>query len=117
MKDNSEAYNENQIIEGNVLIAEFLGGIEIYDATNTELLWSQIANFTLPRTSQLKYHSSWDWLMPVVSRCYDLSYLADGKKTNVIRNITIELLKCDIHKEWAAVVAFIEWYNYEKHNK
>jgi hypothetical protein len=46
--------NETEIIEGNKLIAEFMNHEEDYDEHG---VWQK-----------LQYHSSWDWLMPVVEK-------------------------------------------------
>lgn len=45
--------------EDNVLIAKFMGGV-----------LSSVPNgtYSVNRLSELKYHSSWDWLMPVVEK-------------------------------------------------
>lgn len=61
------------------------------------------------KTSQLKYHASWDWLIPVVDLC------AGRCKYSIQRDrITFALLSIDIKKIYEAVVQFIEWYNEQK---
>ena len=56
--------SEQEIIEGNKLIAEFMGYKFIED-------WHQywrLSDKHLLLENELKYHSSWDWLMPVVEK-------------------------------------------------
>lgn len=78
------------------LIAEFMGidqvDIDTYQETN----------------SNLKYHTSWDWLMPVVMRCYE----SDTKIE--VGDITHGLLDCDLESTHKAVVEFIKTYNKTK---
>ena len=50
----------------------------------------------------LEYHNSWDWLMPVVEKCYD-----NGADENEVGDITHALLDCDIDHTYRAVVEFI----------
>jgi len=50
-----------EIIEGNKIIAEFMQHPEGYDEHG---VWQKLA-----------YHSSWDWLMPVVEKIESLGYL------------------------------------------
>lgn len=60
-------------------------------------------------TSELKYHISWDWLMPVVDAVYLTGM--DEQNTNEIGDITQALLDVDMKSLHNAVVKFIEFYN------
>jgi hypothetical protein len=64
---------------------------------------SELTHFIL-----LKYHTSWDWLMPVVEKCYE-----SGGEENEVGDITHALLDCDIDKTYKAVVEFINQLNKE----
>ena len=55
-----------------------------------------------------KYDKSWDWLMPVVEKCYE-----SGAEENEVGDITHALLDCDIKETYNAVVEFIKEYNKE----
>lgn len=102
-----------QIIEGNRLIAEFMGGRPFYsDRTCTEV----VAYFGIhDKPAQtyfddLEYHSSWDWLMPVINKLpKDQSTMAYCD--NLFDNMSDGFFECDIDKVWLAVVNFIKWYN------
>jgi len=97
-----EAYNENAIIEGNKLIAEFMN-IELSPASGW-VYWN-IGGFPKEKESPAQFHSSWDWLMPVVNKCYNLR---EDDRTIRTEEITFALVKCDIAKVWYEVVKFIQ---------
>lgn len=73
----------------------------------------------------LQYHSSWDWLMPVVEKIYDT--LADMlKKRPPHTAVEDDLIEVDIHcavrevdilKAHGFVYQFITWYNQNKTNE
>lgn len=66
--------------------------------------------------SQLKYHSSWDWLMPV---CKKLDYLVDDKIIEFSNDFEFWCNKLDdaitrtyeIQPVFKIVIEFIEWFN------
>jgi hypothetical protein len=85
--------------ENNKLIAEFMG-------------YPNIANDEDKRDyleDCLKYHKSWDWLMPVVSQCFKT-----GDDTYEWDNIMDTLFTCDIDIVYTQVVEFINQYNKTK---
>lgn len=61
--------------------------------------------------SDRKYHNSWEWIMPVVRRIYDI-----GQTINVscALDITKISIFAPIERVWSAVIEFIKWYNQEK---
>ena len=101
-------------LENNETIAEFMGIEEAYNPNGND--W--VLKTTIPNTNgdtdilescksnELKYHTSWDWLMPVVETCYH-----NGADSNEIGDITHALLDCDIDNTYKAVVEFIKIYN------
>ena len=56
--------SEQEIVEGNKLIVEFIGYKFIEDGHQ---YW-RLSDKHLLLENELKYHSSWDWLMPVIEK-------------------------------------------------
>ena len=94
-------------MEGNKLIADFMevetsNGI-VYQDNNTN------------EFHRIKYHESWDWLIPVVEKC-----LQTGDNTNegeLIKHqnlISIALNTMDKDKVYDEVIEFIKQYNIDQ---
>ena len=97
--------------ENNQLIAEFMGftqekNIGWYD---NDMLMSQNVYDSQDGNcfDELLFHTSWDWLMPVVSKCREESNAEDSHW----EAIYYSLEGCDINVTYKAVVEFIKWYN------
>ncbi len=91
--------------EGNKLIAEFMGLkiIKTEDITSITNVDEYCYN---PR-----YHSSWDWLMPVVHKCL---YLCHDNMWNEWENsFADKFTACFIDSLYKETVEFIKWYNNE----
>ena len=98
-----------EIIEGNKLIAAFMG----YNTDD-----ERIVAFGTPYGEDLEYNSSWDWLMPVVERieceCF-FSVIINEKSCQIIdtetkigvRSIST---KNKIDAVFSACVQFANWY-------
>ena len=56
--------------DNNILIAEFMGLERLSDATNS--MYHHEGDFI---GRNLEYHTSWDWLMPVVQKIESLGYV------------------------------------------
>ena len=106
------------IEEKNRMIAEFMGfkpENEVVNFGAKSVIAYQIEpkrtdGFTnLTYDFMLKYHKSWDWLMPVVEEIYNTGL--DEQNTNEIGDVTHALLDVDINALHNAVVEFIEMYN------
>jgi hypothetical protein len=99
------------IEENNKLIAEFME----FDKNPNETF--EIPQFGTIRPNgyfqtefndkQLKFHESWDWLMPVVSKCRSLS----NDEDSYWEVIYYTLEECEIITTYQAVIQFIEFYN------
>jgi len=59
---------------------------------------------------QLQYHTSWDWLMPVVQKCFDAQEPTEGQHYFINES----LLTMDIEVVYDRVVEFIKEYDDEK---
>tara|TARA_R110000803_G_C11740179_1_gene290939 strand:+ start:50 stop:322 length:273 start_codon:yes stop_codon:yes gene_type:complete len=83
---------ETNYLKGKI-IAEFMGidqvDIDTYQETN----------------SNLKYHTSWDWLMPVVQKC------RQENRLEYFDRVYYALEECDINVTYRAVVEFINQLN------
>ncbi len=133
---------QQEIISGNKLIAEFMGAKKT--GASTSLGNGKISNeYRVNVTEQieaifydkegawndfkdLKFHSSWDWLMPVVEKIESLSKnpciqwwatiyantcsIADEDE-NVICDVPANT---KIEATWKAVIDFITWHNQNK---
>ena len=127
---------EKEILKGNKLIAEFMGGkynSQLRFNISQDEIWLPIhgiCNYARDKGKKLKYFSSWDWLMPVVEKIESLPdinqagicvliehsycriYLDNwGKYTDVAQYVT---KKDKLGAVYQAVVKFIKWYNENK---
>lgn len=114
---------DEQILEGNKNIAEFrgfklermstgTGYVNVYQTNHFKRGLGNTCTSGKYNEDKLKFHSSWDWLMPVVIKINNLDHIEGidkewNKFNQVFINFTIEDL-------YNAVVEFIEWYNNQK---
>lgn len=61
---------------------------------------------TLMYVSQIEYHTDWNWLMPVVSKCFKT-----GDDRHRWDDIIDTMFTCDINIVYAQVLEFIKDYN------
>jgi hypothetical protein len=59
----------------------------------------------------LKYHISFEWLMPVVNKCYEYGELDNKHREAIIETFSDTININDTYKE---VINFINWYNKKK---
>lgn len=123
-------------IEGNKLIAEFCGwtiepGMEDHEDPyyNQPQKDGYIPAMVL--ASNLRYHSSWDWLMQVVGKIETDGSQETGHNEIHITENTCEIFrmsyvkpqfknfdnKSKISAVWKTVVQYIQWYNTQKQNQ
>lgn len=118
---------EQKIMEGNKIIAEFMGGIYSENAAAwgfgnariehkefvfegklyKNLVWAERFE------KELKYHSSWDWLMPIIGKiaCLGRSNFEDKinrKRVELFKDVSIF---STIQNVYSIVIEFIIWYN------
>ena len=107
----------------NKLIAEFMGGIpssvpnlinlpqtvgesSLFCVKGSEGLPS--GTYKVERLNELKYNTSWDWLMPVVSKILtNENYIDITQRENIMDSLPYGIED----DTYAAVVEFIKWYN------
>ena len=99
----------NTTENNNKLIAEFMGYID-NGCSEEGFLINPITNFD-EEIENLKYHSSWNWLMEVIAKVTALKEFQDYEFNSLFWDTFCEL---DIENVFIQVVLFIEWYNEEK---
>ena len=118
-----------EIIEGNKLIAEFMGAH--YDSTMTDY-WFNIPKECLrnwsspfaPKTTDLQFHSSYDWIMPVVEKIEQLLFPNDVfYNIHILGGCCVCIISSDMDElgqyseptkiltVFKAIVEYIKWYN------
>ncbi len=117
-----------EIKEGNKLIAEFMGYHRRPDLDDEILGEAYYIDSKLNfYTSKCKYHSSWDWLMPVIEKIeqtkytdYSFNYNITGDGiciskfddgSGVIHSVSNKWGESKLDASWKCVVEFIKWYN------
>lgn len=117
----------NTLIAGNKLIAEFAGfrieghrcfhPKEYYDVLSEFGGASEVFGKPMTTIEKLKFHSSWDWLMPVVKKINSLELKKKGEQLmlrkcdHYTRPIFNAAGKADLESLYPAVIQFIKWYN------
>jgi len=97
----------DKIIEGNKLIAEFMGGI-YYSDTNL-FVFVKSCQFAKPKRYKpetLKFHNSWDWLMPVIDKLKEV--IEEPEDLDSLKDV---LWWGDISNVFHEVVDVIKYYN------
>lgn len=106
---------KREIQENNRIIAEFMG-----DITSVDSKVSFTKNCTI---LDFQYHSSWDWLMPVIAKCTDTfkNYQYDSEEYEYITEEIFHPDYClyafmnnDIEDIYERAVMYIKWYNTHK---
>jgi hypothetical protein len=121
---------QEQIIEGNQLIAEFMGAEYQRDWSNG-VYKTPLPNYSFAvaptkhasynwSPEGLEYNLLWEWLMPVVEDIKDIDNQADiemAKLLDIFKNneencnIFHTSIFCHLEEVWNRVVVFIQWYN------
>ena len=106
------------IINGNKLIDEFIGLKPV--KTFGKYLISQDHCMCSEETEEkamhgfasiAKYNSSWDWLMPIVKKCYYKAEDIEAEEWCVrIQTAVVS----DLNATYNEVIEFIKWYNENK---
>lgn len=102
-------------MKDNKLIAEFMGVKPLHMGESVEYEIYGILDFIEDGIDEqhffleeeLKFHSSWDWLMPVAEKCLCTDEKTDGQHYF----INDALLTCNIEVVFDRVVEFIKDYN------
>lgn len=90
----------------NKLIAEFWGMVLGDDGT---MYYDDAENLFPPTPpDKLEFHEDWNWLIPVVKKCWE-----SGAEEDEVGDITHAYLDCDRKETHKAVVEFIKQLNKE----
>lgn len=104
-----------EILEGNKLIADFMGAkrqIEGRDIKKHEI-WlpthgiCRFDTIELGMGKTLHYHKSWDWLIPVIQKIYNIN-------RSFYESMEDSLPLLDLSHSYNEVVEFIKHYNSNK---
>lgn len=134
---------EREFIPGNKMITEFMdyeytprpipiprkGYAEKQFGWNRKMKWSPLylksmdhshnptKRYHLAYThSDLKFHSHWEWIMPVVFKIlFKTGFTKEGEP--FIFAIQTALGNCEITNLWKTVIRFLEWHNQQLENK
>ena len=114
-----DSYQIMNTIENNKLIAEFMGftydgkNIGWYDNEEVYLKYScHKENSNCFDEGELAFYTSWEWLMPVVERIYNVLDTIDAEDFRI--KLHEQLLDLNLENLHKAVVEFIKWYNENK---
>jgi len=100
------------IEESNELIAVFMGNEVTGPGIPMGIWFEDIKDFI--QFQDLKYHSSWNWIMPVVKKCLNLTMEDLENYEKQYENIDDSFYQVNIDQTYKAVVEFIKWYNKNK---
>ena len=113
--------SEKEILEGNKLIAKFDHRLNFKNDKKNFAEWIGCINGEIGNafmSSQLKYHSSWDWLMPAVEKIHTTEeYTEEYTSEQVIYDPILQAIPLyGIRGVWSETVEFIKWYNQNKND-
>jgi len=117
---------EKEILEGNKLMAEFMGAEWKKDDYGDFGYFFPDYSHRPTAETALKYHTSWDWIMPVVEKigtkpiCFNVNIntfdgcgIYDDNYKRTAQGVTMSggINGTLIQSTWKCVVQFINWYN------
>ena len=87
-------------MKDNKLIAEFMGYENVGTLSNPMYEYGESGGCR--SLEDLFYHSSWNWLMPVIDKCY---------QEHMSKHIADAVMTCNIDEIYKVVVEFINQLN------
>jgi hypothetical protein len=104
-------------IEGNKLIADFIGLKWHENGTISNYLSVLNMRMGMDTVDDLKFHTSFDWLMPVVEKIkMQDEWRWDYPNRSEYYDLQRALSSIDLLSLWQATVNFIKWYNQTQNN-
>lgn len=104
--------DSQEIIEGNRLIVEFMQTED--DRESSGAGFYCLRGYALYKPEELRYHASWDWLMPVVEK---ITPIAKEIGQQAWRDTQWALIDANIEHVYVRVIQFIKYYNTQQHEK
>ncbi len=101
-----------QVAQSNKLIAEFMhskgdeGGYWWYKGNPTDN-----SNSLMYTETSAKFHTSWDWLIPVIKKITTIKPEIETKGRDLYYEVGRCLQNLKIEATYKAVIEFINWYN------
>ncbi len=109
--------------EGNLLIAEYMGGEKLYteerlQRENLQQQWVlDMCDGYYPSLTTMEFHNNWKWLMPAWEKFRDtakVDYARQGLLTNYIADLAQRMAYGGIESFYPKFIAAITWYNENK---
>tara|TARA_R110000824_G_scaffold24557_1_gene86383 strand:- start:708 stop:1268 length:561 start_codon:yes stop_codon:yes gene_type:complete len=97
----------NHTFNNNGLIADFMGKPRHQEYKTHFRVDNEDGSVGMIHAEEFKYHTSWDWLMPVVQKCYN-EESEEMNNLGATADISMYLTDVDISGTYKAVVVFIE---------
>ena len=97
-------------MKNNKLIAEFMGVEKTYNPSTEKVLSYAVNDDVQCLPHELQYHTSWDWLMPVVAKILDNAFYDIGL-TSMEDFYSIKENIPYMDETYKSVVEFIKTYN------
>lgn len=105
---------QEEILEGNKLIAEWLGmSIKLGNFKESFVGWYEtkgMLSVDYIRPESLQFHSSWDWLVPIIHVINALPHIKHGHILQ-LADLEIAWSRKKIEEIFESVIKFITWYN------
>lgn len=101
--------DKNFVLNGNKLIAKFINGNIKQLLKTSDTLFFVKDNVCI---GQPQWHSSWDWLIPVLNKIGIITNDNYYEKQHLFQDYYLPEL--DIKEVYSNVIEFIEWYNENK---
>jgi len=100
--------------ENNKLIAEFMGYEKVLSSYN--LPQHETNGMQCFLEEELKFHTSWDWLIPVVNKIYSSDDYIKYKReaSGIFNEEPVHINTKFIEETYKAVIEFIKWHNENK---
>ena len=106
---NSSITLSNHTFENNGLIADFMEKPRHQKYKTFFRVDNEDGSVGMVHAEDFKYHTSWDWLMPVVEKIDDM-FGNDNQVDDSINKVHNAVLLFDIDEVYQAVIEFIESY-------